>query len=135
MPNAQLTAPAGNCRSQFVAASIAGRNTKAAQTKDEWPAQVKYDSDRSCMERVLPPQTFATIVIPTLIALWSAAASAEMLGSDYKPCAEKSSTMEIVDCVKAGTKVCDDRLNAAYRDLLKRITPDQRQPLMQAEQL
>jgi uncharacterized protein YecT (DUF1311 family) len=43
--------------------------------------------------------------------------------------------MEIVNCVQARAKVWDDRLNAAYRDLLKRITPDQRQPLMQAEQL
>jgi len=81
-----------------------------------------------------PLKRFTTIVIPAL-ALWSAAAFAEMFGSDYKPCAEKPSTMEIVDCVQARTKVWDDRLNAAYRDLLKRITPDQRQPLMQAELL
>lgn len=40
---------------------------------------------------------------------------------------------DIVACVQAKTKVWDDRLNAAYRDLQKQITPDQR-PLQQAEQ-
>ncbi len=57
-----------------------------------------------------------------------------MFGDDYKTCGDKPSTMDIVACVQAKTKIWDDRLNAAYRDLQKRITPDQRQPLQQAEQ-
>lgn len=66
--------------------------------------------------------------------LTSLPASAEMFGNDYKPCGEKPSTPEIVACVDAKTKVWDTRLNAAYRDLQKRITAGQRQPLVTSEQ-
>ena len=74
------------------------------------------------------------IALPALILAGSPPACAEMFGSDYEPCGERPSTPEIVACVNAKTKVWDDRLNAAYHDLQKRITPDQRQPLQQAEQ-
>jgi len=82
----------------------------------------------------VPMRTHLLPALPALILVASLPASAEMFGSDYPPCGEKPSTPEIVACIQAKTKVWDDRLNAAYRDLLKRITPDQRQPLQQAEQ-
>ena len=75
------------------------------------------------------------LTILALILVASLPAYAEMFGDDYTPCGEKPSTPDIVACVQAKTKIWDDRLNAAYRDLLKRITPDQRQSLQQAEQL
>lgn len=75
------------------------------------------------------------LALLVLMLAASPPASAEMFGSGYKPCGEKSSTIEVVACVQAKTKTWDGRLNAAYKDLLKRIEPDQRQPLQHAEQL
>jgi uncharacterized protein YecT (DUF1311 family) len=61
-------------------------------------------------------------------------ASAEMFGADYKPCGDKQSTLDIVACVNAKTKVWDARLNEAYRGVQKRINEGQRHPLVASEQ-
>ena len=47
----------------------------------------------------------------------------------------KAQLQAIVDCVQARAKFWDERLNAAYKDLMKRIRPDQRQALLAAQQL
>lgn len=62
-------------------------------------------------------------------------AAAEMFGSGYKPCGDKVSTVEIVDCVDAKTKVWNDRLNRAYQALPQRLDPAQRGPLKDAQRL
>ena len=73
------------------------------------------------------------LVLPALAFVAPQPVHAEMFGEGYKPCGDQPSTMDIVACVQAKAKVWDDRLNAAYGDLRKRITPDQLQPLQQAE--
>jgi uncharacterized protein YecT (DUF1311 family) len=57
-----------------------------------------------------------------------------MFGADYKPCGDKQSTLDIVACVNAKTKVWDARLNEAYKGAQKRISEGQRQPLVASEQ-
>jgi uncharacterized protein YecT (DUF1311 family) len=44
-----------------------------------------------------------------------------MFGPDYKPCGDQPNTVATVDCVQAKTKVWDQRLNTAYKDLMQRI--------------
>jgi uncharacterized protein YecT (DUF1311 family) len=62
-------------------------------------------------------------------------AAAEMFGPDYPPCGNQPSTLAIVDCVAAKTASWDSRLNAAYRDLMTRAYPPQREPLRAAQRL
>jgi hypothetical protein len=47
-----------------------------------------------------------------------------MFGPGFPPCGEKTSTVEVIDCVQAKTNVADQRLNAAYKALQR---PDRRQ--------
>jgi uncharacterized protein YecT (DUF1311 family) len=68
---------------------------------------------------VLPPPGFAT----------------DMFGEGYKPCGDKVSTVEIVDCTTAKTKAWDARLNTAYAALQRTIEPGQREPLRTAQRL
>jgi len=58
-----------------------------------------------------------------------------MFGPDYQPCGDKPSTLAIVECVQAKTKVSDQRLNAAYKALQTRTDAAQRQPLLAAQRL
>ena len=67
--------------------------------------------------------------------LLGAPAAAAMFGPDYAPCGERTSTLEIVQCVSGKTRVWDDRLNAAFRALGNRIDPGQRTPLLAAQRL
>jgi uncharacterized protein YecT (DUF1311 family) len=62
-------------------------------------------------------------------------AEAEMFGSGFRPCGEKTSTLEVVECVRAKTNIADQRLNAAYKALQARIEANQRQPLLAAQRL
>lgn len=58
-----------------------------------------------------------------------------MFNSNYSPCGDKPSTVEIVACVDAKTKIWDDRLNKAYKELPKRIDAGQLDPLKEAQRL
>jgi uncharacterized protein YecT (DUF1311 family) len=62
-------------------------------------------------------------------------AEAEMFGPGFQPCGEKTSTLEVVECVRAKTNIADQRLNAAYKALQARIEANQRQPLLAAARL
>jgi uncharacterized protein YecT (DUF1311 family) len=62
-------------------------------------------------------------------------AAAELFGSDYAPCGDRSNTVEIVDCIGAMTKSWDQRLNTAYKNLTQRIDAGQREPLKAAQRL
>jgi uncharacterized protein YecT (DUF1311 family) len=70
-----------------------------------------------------------------MLALMAALpAKAEMFGSGFQPCGQKTSTLE-VQCVEAKTNIADQRLNAAYKALQARIEANQRQPLLAAQRL
>jgi uncharacterized protein YecT (DUF1311 family) len=73
--------------------------------------------------------------IPVLAAIAALAAEAEMFGPGFQPCGDKTSTLAVVECVKAKTNIADQRLNAAYKALQTRIDPAQRQPLLTAQRL
>ncbi len=73
-----------------------------------------------------------TLICSILIAT---PASAEMFGSDYKPCGEQPNTLAIVGCIDAKTEVWDQRLNSSYRDLMHRIDAGQSEPLRAAQRL
>ncbi len=75
------------------------------------------------------------IAVPVLAFMAGLPAKAEMFGPDYPPCGDKPSTLAIVECVQAKTKVSDQRLNAAYKALQTRTDAAQRQPLLAAQRL
>ena len=54
-----------------------------------------------------------------------------MYGADYEAC--QQSAAEIVDCVKASAKTWDRRMNGAYKALMSRSDPAQKQPLKAAQ--
>jgi uncharacterized protein YecT (DUF1311 family) len=58
-----------------------------------------------------------------------------MFGQGFQPCGEKTSTLEVVKCVRAKTKIADQGLNAAYKAQQARIEANQRQPLLAAQRL
>lgn len=66
--------------------------------------------------------------------LLCAGAAAQMYGPGYRECS-KGTTAGIVDCVNAGARTWDRRLNRAYRSLLERSDPGQREPLKAAQRL
>src|SRR5438132_12226874 len=70
------------------------------------------------------------IAVPVLALMAGLPAKAEMFGPDYQPCGDKPSTLAIVECVQAKTKVSDQRLNAAYKAMQTRTDAAQRQPLV-----
>ncbi len=72
---------------------------------------------------------------PALVLLAARPAPAEMFGPDFAPCGDKPSTLDIVACVNARTKVWDQRLNDAYKALQKRIDAGQADPLRAAQRL
>jgi uncharacterized protein YecT (DUF1311 family) len=74
------------------------------------------------------------LIILVLVLLASPAA-AEMFGEDYSPCGDQSNTLAIVDCIEAKTKVWDERLNKAYKDLPQRLDAGQLGPLKEAQRL
>jgi len=55
--------------------------------------------------------------VPALAAMSVLPAKAEMFGPGFQPCGEKTSTLEVVECVQAKTNASDQRLNAAYKAL------------------
>jgi uncharacterized protein YecT (DUF1311 family) len=73
--------------------------------------------------------------VPALAAISVLPAKAEMFGQGFQPCGEKTSTLEVVECVRAKTKIADQGLNAAYKALQARIEANQRQPLLAAQRL
>jgi uncharacterized protein YecT (DUF1311 family) len=73
--------------------------------------------------------------VPALAVIAALAARAEMFGPGFQPCGEKTSTVEVVDCVQAKTNAADQRLNTAYKALQAQIDPNQRQPLLAAQRL
>jgi uncharacterized protein YecT (DUF1311 family) len=74
-------------------------------------------------------------VAPALAVTALLSAEAEMFGPGFQPCGQKSSTLEVVQCVQARTNIADQRLNAAYKALQARIEANQRQPLLAAQRL
>jgi uncharacterized protein YecT (DUF1311 family) len=74
-------------------------------------------------------------VVPALAVIAALPARAEMFGPGFQPCGEKTSTVEVVDCVQAKTNAADQRLNAAYKALQAQIDANQRQPLLAAQRL
>jgi uncharacterized protein YecT (DUF1311 family) len=81
------------------------------------------------MKRTILP---LSLVLASLFAL---PASAEMFAQDYEPCGNQTSTVDIVACVQVKTKLWDQRLNAAYKNLAQRIDAGQREPLKMAQRL
>jgi uncharacterized protein YecT (DUF1311 family) len=75
------------------------------------------------------------LTAPVFVLLAALPAAAEMFGADYKPCGDQSNTLATVDCVAAKTKVWDQRLNTAYKNLTQRIDAGQRDPLKAAQRL
>ena len=75
------------------------------------------------------------LMLLVLSLMVAPALAAEMFGAAYKPCGDKNSTMEIVECIAAKTKVLDARLNTAYAALQRIIEPGQRDPLRNAQRL
>jgi uncharacterized protein YecT (DUF1311 family) len=73
--------------------------------------------------------------VPALAAMSVLPAKAEMFGPGFLPCGEKTSTLEVVECVQAKTNASDQRLNAAYKALQARIEANQRRPLLAAQRL
>lgn len=78
---------------------------------------------------------FLGVLLGAVLAMAGGPAGAAMYGEGFAPCGEQASTSGTVDCLAAKTRSQDQRLNAAYRDLQKRIDPDQRQPLIEAQRL
>jgi uncharacterized protein YecT (DUF1311 family) len=70
-----------------------------------------------------------------VLALAAMSAKAEMFGPGFQPCGEKTSTLEVVECVQAKTIASDQRLNAAYKALLAQVDAAQRQALLTAQRL
>lgn len=66
-------------------------------------------------------------------AVQSATGRVSWYRGEFSPCAEKQSTVEIVDCVNDLTKAWDRRLNAAYSALMAGQTPEQKTRLQAAE--
>lgn len=75
------------------------------------------------------------LLVITLVALLAFPARAKMFGSDYLPCGDQPNTVAIVECVEAKTKVWDDRLNRAYKNLPQRLDAGQLGPLKEAQRL
>ena len=80
-------------------------------------------------------KSMALLMAPALTLLVAVPAAADMFGPDYKPCSDQPSTLAIVDCVQAKTKLWDQRLNKAYMDLMHRIDTAQQGPLKAAQRL
>jgi uncharacterized protein YecT (DUF1311 family) len=74
-------------------------------------------------------------VAPALAVMALLPAEAEMFGPGFQPCGQKTSTLEVVQCVLAKTNSADRRLNAAYKALQARIEANQCQPLLAAQRL
>ena len=70
-----------------------------------------------------------------MLAGASPAGAVDMFGEGYRPCGERPTTMEIVDCVQSKTKGLEARLNAALQNLVKAVDPPQREPLRKAQRL
>jgi uncharacterized protein YecT (DUF1311 family) len=85
-------------------------------------------SRRAGVTRIL----FVVSALPVIAAL---PARAEMFGPGFQPCGEKTSTVEVVDCVQEKTNFADQRLNAAYKALQAQIDANHGQPLLAAQRL
>jgi uncharacterized protein YecT (DUF1311 family) len=72
---------------------------------------------------------------PVLAMTVTLPAEAEMFGAGFRPCGEKTSTPEVVECVRAKTSIADQRLNAAYKALQAQVDNAQSQPLLTAQRL
>jgi uncharacterized protein YecT (DUF1311 family) len=91
-------------------------------------AHATRQRDRGAMRR-------SFFAVPALAAISVLPAKAEMFGPGFQPCGEKTSTLEVVECVQAKTNASDQRLNAAYKALQARVDANQRQPLLAAQRL
>lgn len=74
------------------------------------------------------------LALPILFLALSASADAQMYDAEYEACNQQS-TAEIVDCVSASAKTWDRRLNGAYKALIARSDPGQKEPLKAAQRL
>jgi uncharacterized protein YecT (DUF1311 family) len=75
------------------------------------------------------------LTLPWLAVMAVLPADAEMFGSGFQPCGDKTSSLAVVECVQAKINVADQRLNAAYKALQGQIDANQRQPLLAAQRL
>lgn len=74
------------------------------------------------------------LVLPVLFLALSAPVGAQMYGEDYEECNQEA-TADIVDCLNANTKTWDRRLSGAYKALMQRSDPGQKEPLKAAQRL
>lgn len=58
-----------------------------------------------------------------------------MFGPDYRPCGDQPNTIAIVECVEEKTRVWDERLNKAFKELPQRIDAGQISQLKAAQRL
>jgi uncharacterized protein YecT (DUF1311 family) len=73
--------------------------------------------------------------VPVLALTATLPAEADMFGLGFRPCGEKTSTPEVVECVRAKTSIADQRLNTVYNALQAQVDNAQRQPLLAAQRL
>ncbi|MCI0599892.1 MAG: DUF1311 domain-containing protein [Beijerinckiaceae bacterium] len=93
-----------------------------------------YMARRSTESGKYVQRIFLLPIIPSLAVL-TLPATAEMFGPDYPPCGDQPNTVAIVDCIEAKTRVWDERLNKAYKELPQRIHAGQIGPLKDAQRL
>ena len=66
-------------------------------------------------------------IIPVLAVVFPASCFAHMYGHDYEKCSQDT-TVGIAECLNKEAKRWDQRLNASYQDLMKRVEPAQQAP-------
>lgn len=74
------------------------------------------------------------LALSVLLLALSAPATAQMYGAEYEACSSQS-TADIVDCLNGSMKTWDRRLNGAYKALMQRSDPAQKEPLKAAQRL
>jgi uncharacterized protein YecT (DUF1311 family) len=60
---------------------------------------------------VFATRVFSAVAVLAVIA--ALAAEAKMLDPGFLPCGEKTSRLEVIECLRAKTNIADQRLNAA----------------------
>src|SRR5215468_7076723 len=90
-------------------------------TSPTLPAWKRSEKARATRQRERGAMRTSFFAVPALAALSVLPAKAEMFGPGFQPCGEKTSTLEVVECVQAKTHAEDQRLNAAYKALQARV--------------
>lgn len=74
------------------------------------------------------------LLLATSALLISTPSQAQMYSGDYQKC-NRGSTPQIEQCVGKQTKMWDNRLNKAYKELMSRSSDAQKEPLRTTQRL